>query len=318
MTDLPPIRIATRASALAMWQAEHVSALLQAAGAQPEGNGRGVELVQISTIGDRDQSAPLHEMGGQGVFTKEVQRALLDGRADVAVHSLKDLPTEDAPGLRLAAVPERAPVTDVLVLPNGHAGIKRLKDLPAGTRVGTGSLRRQAQLLHQHRSLQLLEIRGNVPTRIEKLDRGDYDAIVLAQAGLERLGLAERISFVLPAQVVFPAVGQGALGLECRADDETTQTALATLIDPGTFAAVRAERRLLSTLRAGCHAPVGARTEIVDDQLWLAGVVLSRDGRKRLFAESTGPLTDPEAVGQAVADTLLSAGAERLMNADAS
>ena len=202
MTASPSIRIATRASRLAMWQAEHVVALLR----QVDSTVR-VEIVPLSTMGDRDQSEPLVQLGSEGVFTREVQHAVLDGRADVAVHSLKDLPTIETPGLCLAAVPERGPTADAIVFPQSRSGAKGLDDLPQNARVGTGSPRRRAQLLHRRPDLQFLDVRGNVETRLRKLDAGDYDALVLAEAGLTRLGLAGRISGLLQPPVMLPAVG---------------------------------------------------------------------------------------------------------------
>lgn len=298
-----PHRIATRSSDLALWQANHIADLLRAADADRE-----IEIVHVSTIGDRDQSEPLHEMGGQGVFTREVQRAVLDGHADIAVHSLKDLPTQTADGLCLAAVPARAVVYDALVLPKDSTATE-LNDLPAEARIGTGSLRRQAQLLHARDDLRMAEIRGNVPTRLAKLDRGDYDALVLASAGLERLGLADRISQVLQPPLMFPAVGQGALGLECRDDDDETRTALAAISHHDVFAAVTAERALLSELQAGCHAPVGAVCTVEADTVSLTGVVLSRDGQVRLEATNRGEAASPDSVGRSVARDLTAQGA---------
>lgn len=301
------IRIATRASRLALWQANHVAGLLRAI--VPDHN---VELVHVSTIGDRDRDRSLPQFGGFGVFTREIQNAVLDGRADLAVHSLKDLPTETAEGLMLAAVPARGPVVDALVLPASSAG-SGLETLDDAARVGTGSLRRRAQLLHQRRDLELLDIRGNVETRLQKLDDGEYEAIVLAVAGLERLGLQQRISATLDAPLFFPAVGQGALGLECRDDDAPLQSLLAEIDHAPTRCAVTAERALLSELRAGCHAPVGASTNVERNQLTLAGVVLSVDGKLRLTASLTGPATDPHRLGSDVARELKRQGAGELI-----
>lgn len=301
------IRIATRKSRLALWQADHVSALLRAADEEVT-----VELVHVSTEGDRVQSEPLAAFGGTGVFTREVQRAVLDDRADLAVHSLKDLPTETAAGLALAGVPERGPVRDALVFPDSHEEEASVDALPEGARIGTGSPRRRAQLLHARPDLEILDIRGNVETRLRKLDDGEYDALVLAEAGLVRLGLGDRIGVLLEPPLVFHAVGQGALGLECRADDEDTIARLAAISDASTFAAVRAERSLLRTLRAGCHAPVGVVSSVVGDAVSLTGVVLSNDGRERLDATGSGP--DPEDLGRVVAQQLLDRGADVLIS----
>lgn len=304
------LRIATRSSRLALWQADHVSDLIR--NAFPECH---VELIHISTTGDRDQTESLRSFGGMGVFTREVQKALLDGRADIAVHSLKDLPTEPTEGLILGAVPERGPNFDALVLPTGHSGPATLQALPPNARVGTGSLRRQSQLLHLRTDLQLSEVRGNVETRLRKLDDGEYDGLVLAVAGLRRLGLQARISCELSPPVMYPAVGQGALGLECRSDDPSTRNVLARLNDPQTDCRVQAERSLLAALRAGCHAPVGALTQVEGSNLSLEGVVLSARGETLLRATAKLPLADSVKLGKLVANELLKQGAESVIAA---
>ncbi|MDP6444687.1 MAG: hydroxymethylbilane synthase, partial [Pirellulaceae bacterium] len=240
------LRIGTRGSALARWQAEHIQQLLGDRGAA-------AELVLIETQGDV-KSGPIGAIGTQGVFTKEIQRALLDRRVDLAVHSLKDLPTEPVDGLQLTATPPREQCGDALVS-NRFA---TFPELPAAARIGTGSARRQAQLLHWRSDLDVLDIRGNVDTRLQKLDDGEYDAIILAQAGLMRLGLADRIREVAPKEIILPAVGQGAIGLETRADDRDSIAVVSQLNDAETLAAVTAERSLLAALRGGCLAPVGA------------------------------------------------------------
>lgn len=309
-----PIRIATRASSLALWQARHTAKLLHAADADCQ-----TEIVHISTLGDRDQTEPLSQFGGMGVFTREVQKAVLEGRADLAVHSLKDLPTEAVDGLALGAVPERASMYDALVLPSSAdkpapaSAEDILAALPPKSRVGTGSPRRRAQLLHRRGDLSLLEIRGNVETRLRKLDAGDFDAIVLAEAGLRRLGFDERISALLTPPIVLPAVGQGALGIECRADDADLLETLAQISHSATLAAVTAERALLAELRAGCHAPLGVSTSHSGDELTLEAVVLSLDGTERLVAQATMPTTAAIALGKHVAAELLSQGADRLI-----
>lgn len=299
-----PIRIATRASRLALWQAGHVAALLRQAA--PEA---AVEIVPISTIGDRDQTGSLRDLGGFGAFTREVQRALLDHRADLAVHSLKDLPTVPTAGLILAAVPERGDAADALVFPESQTGRLELTTLAPGARIGTGSLRRQAQLRYVRPDFQLREVRGNVETRLHKLDALEYDALVLAAAGLTRLGFTDRISRRLDPPLMYPAVGQGALGLECRRDDASLLGILAAVDDPPTHAAVAAERSLLFALEAGCHAPVGAATRVAGDQLILEAVVLSPDGRTRLHALCEAPLAQAEELGRQVAAALLLQGA---------
>lgn len=308
------LRIATRASALALWQARHIAGRLQQI--DPA---RPVELVQISTSGDRNQTDPLSQFGGVGVFTREVQRALLDGRADIAVHSLKDLPTEPVEGLTLAAVPERAPTHDALVLPVNSAVVAStdasdfIAALPPNARIGTGSLRRRAQLLHRRPDLALEEVRGNVDTRLRKLDEGQYDALVLAEAGLTRLGLAARISARLTPPLMFPAVGQGALGLECRTKDAVTRAALVALMDVPTHSSVLAERSLLASLRAGCHAPLGVAVTFDGETLHIEAVVLSPDGVQRIAATFDGKASDPVAAGESLAEKLRALGADALI-----
>jgi hydroxymethylbilane synthase len=306
------LRIATRSSALALWQANHVAALFSARTAVE------TELVHISTQGDRERTEPLESFGGVGVFTREVQKALLDGRADLAVHSLKDLPTELAPGLTLAAVPERAPRFDALILP---AGVQLPPDmalalaaLPDQARIGTGSPRRRSQLLRVRPDLVFDSARGNVDTRLRKLDEGLFDALILAEAGLMRLGLADRISVRLIAPLFLPAVGQGALGIECRSDDAVTMEHAAAIDHSATRAEVTAERAALATLRAGCHAPVGALASLSGDRISLDLVVLSADGRERFATTADGPVSDALTVGQSAANALLATGAARLLS----
>lgn len=297
------IRIGTRASPLARWQAEWVASRLAALGVA-------TELVPITTQGDV-KSQPLGQIGGQGLFTKELQKALLDKQIDLAVHSLKDLPTEPVEGLVLAAVPERESTADVLISPSATS----IESLPKNARVGTGSLRRKAQLLHIRADLSVLEIRGNVETRLKKLDDGEYDAIILAEAGLSRLGLADRITAIIPKSQMLPAVGQGALGLETRALDETTNEALRPLDHPATHLAVLAERMLLHALRAGCLAPVGALAVVKESRLILEAAVLSADGRQRIVANATGAAPEAASIGKAVANDLIAKGATQLITA---
>jgi hydroxymethylbilane synthase len=305
------LRLGTRASKLARWQADWVADRLRQLG-------HAVGLVEITTRGDAERNSTIGDIG-TGVFTKEIQRALLAGNVDLAVHSLKDLPTEPVAGLVLAAVPARESASDVLVVGAGSrapgAG-KYESPLPLlshGARVGTGSVRRQAQLLYARPDLLVEGVRGNVDTRLAKLDAGEFDALVLAEAGLKRLGLASRITQVLPSDVMLPAVGQGALGIECRADDAKTQAALAALDDAATHAAVRAERALLAQLRGGCLAPVGANGRIIDGRLELSAVVLSADGRHRIAASDGADPADAVALGRRVAEALLSRGAAALI-----
>jgi hydroxymethylbilane synthase len=301
-------RIATRKSPLALWQANHVADHLRLLPSAPS-----VELVLIVTSGDQNQTDALRQFGGTGVFTREVQKAVLDGRADFAVHSLKDLPTQSAEGLTLACVPQRAPRCDALLLPNTASAPQSLADLPANARIGTGSPRRQAQLRFHRSDLQVTEIRGNVDTRLRKLDEGEYDAILLAEAGLRRLELQQRISLLLQPPLFFPAVSQGALGIETRADDSDAQSLLAPLTCPSARAEVIAERALLRTLRAGCHAPLGAWAELTDQTLTLTAVLLSTDGTSRLEQSVSGAVDDPERIGIAAAERLLEAGASALL-----
>jgi hydroxymethylbilane synthase len=297
------LRLGTRGSPLARWQAEWTAGALQALG-------HDVELVPITTSGDREQSGPIGAIGTQGVFTKELQRALLDGAIDFAVHSLKDLPTEPVAGLALAAVPDRGPIGDCLVSPR----FRSLDELPQGAIVGTGSQRRRAQLLHVRRDLQMKDVRGNVDTRLRKLADGEYAAIILAEAGLKRLKLDGHIAQVLPRDIVLPAVGQGALGIEARADDAATLAALKKLDHAETHAAVDAERAMLHHLRGGCLAPVGGWARIEEGgRLRLSGVVLRADGSERLHFEKAGEIAQAAELGQAVAEELLKLGAARLI-----
>ncbi len=319
------IRIATRGSQLALWQANHVADLIR-----EDSNEIEVELVDVTTIGDQDQSQPLRQLGGTGVFTREVQRAVIESRADIAVHSLKDLPVAlVAPQLSLACIPKRANRWDALVLPEQSTveidEKNPLQSLPAGARVGSGSPRRQAQLLAARPDLKLLEIRGNLNTRLRKLDQGEYDAIILAAAGLQRLGWENRLSAILQPPIMFPAVGQGALGIECRAEDEATIALLSRLTDPETQMTALAERAILARLQAGCHAPVGVCCTIENGQLAVEAVVLTCDGTQCLKNQTTAALPDTEninseqnlqiaiASAEKTADELLAQGADRLI-----
>ena len=299
-----PLRIGTRGSPLALWQANHVAGRLR-----PFAAPRPVELVEIQTAGDRDRSASLVQIGGEGLFTKEIQRALLDGTVDVAVHSLKDLPTVVVAELALAAVPQRGPTGDALVA-RCHGSFAAL---PPGAMVATSSLRRRAQVLNRRPDLRLVEIRGNVETRLRKLDEQGLDALILAEAGLERLGLGGRITAILDPAWMLPAVGQGALGLECRADDAATLALLYHLDDAATRHAVLAERAFLRAMGGGCQVPMGAAAVVSGTTVSLRAAVLSPDGSRRLAADLTGPATDAESVGQAVAKVLLDGGAAELL-----
>jgi hydroxymethylbilane synthase len=300
---MTPIRIGTRGSKLALWQANHVADRLR-----PLAAPRPVELVIIATAGDQVRDVPLAQIGGEGVFTKEIQRALLDGSVDVAVHSLKDLPTIPVEGLVLAAVPERGPTGDVF-LSEKH---RRFDDLPRGAVLATSSLRRRAQALHRRPDLRLTDIRGNVETRLRKLHEGGLDATILAEAGLLRLGLGSAITEVLDPAWMLPAVGQGALGLECRSGERETLALVERLNHLPTRQAVLAERAMLSALGGGCQVPMGAVCRVTGDVLALRGAVVRPDGGERVEAEGSGPAHDPETVGRRVAETLLAHGARHL------
>ena len=299
------LRLGTRGSPLALWQAQHVSGLLGAA--CPEVS---VELVEIQTIGDQVRDVPLAQLGGDGVFTKAIQQALFDNRVDFAVHSLKDLPTFSVANLVLAAVPARGPTGDALVAKSSVS----FNDLPSKAVVASSSLRRRAQVLYRRPDLTLVDIRGNVETRLHKLRDTNLDALILAQAGLERLGLAEHVTEILDTSWMLPAVGQGALGLECRANDAPTRGLLKKINDPATHRAVLAERAMLRALGGGCQVPIGAVTRERGDQLSLRGVVLSPDGSQRIESELTGSATEPEVLGQLVADDLLTRGARAILD----
>jgi hydroxymethylbilane synthase len=298
------LRLGTRGSPLALWQARHVAELLR-----PLVEPRPVELVLVETVGDRVQDKPLSTMGGFGVFTKAIQQALLDDRADVAVHSLKDLPTEPTEGTDLVATPRRGPTGDAFV---SHKH-RRFDDLPRGATVGTSSLRRRAQLLNRRPDLTLIDLRGNVETRLRKLVEQDFDAIILAEAGLVRLGLEDRITEVLDEDWMLPAVGQGAIGLECRTADAATRHVAEGANDWATWQRVRAERAMLWALGGGCLVPIGATSRVEDGVLTIRGSVLSPNGERRIAATHRGPADTPLAIGQELAALLLGEGAAELL-----
>jgi hydroxymethylbilane synthase len=294
------LRIATRKSALALWQAEHVAARLRA-----EHPGLAVELVPMTTRGDEIADRPLATIGGKGLFLKELEVAMLEGRADLAVHSLKDVPAELEPGFVLPAMLPRADAADAFVS-NDHA---TLDALPLGARVGTSSLRRQAQLRATRPDLELLDLRGNVNTRLAKLDAGDYDAIVLACAGLERLGLAARIRQRLASPDWLPAPGQAAIAIEARADQPAVLALLAALDDADTRVTVSAERAMNHALGGSCTVPVAAWCVLGERGLHLRGLVGDATSGRLVRAEAGGPVDQPEVLGRAVADALLAQGA---------
>ncbi len=299
------LRIATRKSALALWQAEHVAALLRAA--HP---GLQVDLVPMSTRGDEILDRPLARVGGKGLFLKELEVAMLEGRADLAVHSLKDVPAELEAGFVLSTILPRADAADAFV--SNHYG--DLAGLPHGARVGTSSLRRQAQLRALRPDLRLLDVRGNVGTRLAKLDAGDYDAIVLACAGLERLGLAARIRSRLAAPQWLPAPGQAAVAIEARADQPAVLDRLAVLDDADTRMTVSAERAMNRALGGSCTVPVAAWCVLTEHGLHLSGMVGDAASGQLLRAEASGRQDQPELLGQAVADALLAQGAGTLLD----
>lgn len=272
--------------------------------------GHRVEIVEISTEGDQSTQS-LREFGGQGAFTRRIQSALLAREIDFAVHSLKDLPTEQVDGLMLASVPERENPVDVWV----SNRFRSLAEADANCLIGTGSLRRQAQILFQRQDVRVADIRGNVDTRLKKMDDGQFDAIILARAGLARLGLESRIRAEFNCTEMLPAVGQGALGLECRADDQPTIDILKQINHGPTQKAVTAERSLLRELRAGCLAPVGAIGAIeTDGKLSLSSAVLSADGRERIADTFSGNDDQAESIGRELARILIKSGADKLLN----
>jgi hydroxymethylbilane synthase len=286
---MPTLRIASRASQLALVQVELVTQALQVA--HP---GLQVEVIEINTEGDLDRQTPLRVLGGRGVFVKGVEDALLAGRADVAVHSLKDVPSKPVPGLLIAAIPERANPRDVLVASGGRT----LAELPAGARVGTSSQRRVALLRALRPDLEAIEIRGNIDSRIQKMHDGAADAVVLAASGLDRLGRLNEATQAFEAMEFLPAPGQGALGVQCRDDDSQTIELLASLDHPETHAATDAERGLLAALGTGCSLPVGAYATVATDLVVLRGM-LSQDGKVIPdFGDATGPIADAVAIGR--------------------
>jgi hydroxymethylbilane synthase len=306
MTYSSHLRIGSRGSQLALWQANHIAGRLQAQGYE-------VSIEVIRTTGDAMQSVTVAQVGAKGMFTKEIEEALAEGHIDLAVHSLKDLPTTLADLFTLAAIPERADPRDAFV----SAGYESFAALPSGAQVGTSSLRRQAQLRAQRRDLEYVEFRGNVDTRLRKLAEGQVEAIILAAAGLERLGLTEHIRERFPALVLCPAAGQGALAVETRAGDAETMAALGFLDDAATRFAVTAERAALAALGGGCQVPIGIFCEPEGEGFLIAGVVASPDGSSVLRAELEHQKgARPEALGEKLAQRLLEQGADRILQAN--
>ena len=300
------IRIATRQSPLALWQAEHVAALLVQA--YPDVT---TELVKMVTRGDKILDAPLAKVGGKGLFVKELEQGMLEGTADIAVHSMKDVPIEFPDGLHLAAILEREDPTDAFVS-NKYAS---LSELPANARIGTSSLRRECQLKERFPNSEVIPLRGNVNTRLAKLDAGDYDAIILASAGLKRLGMADRITESLDTGISLPAVGQGAIGIECRVDDDEINQILLALHDAQTGLCVAAERAMNTRLNGGCQVPIAGFAQIQGEKVFMRGLVGNPDGSVLYRAERTVGLEESEAMGRIIAEDLLAQGADKILQA---
>ncbi len=303
------LTIGSRGSKLALWQAEWVRAKLSALDAKAE-----IAIELIKTTGDQMKSAPLAIIGGKGVFTKEIEDALLAGLIDLAVHSLKDLPTVIPEGLTLAAITEREDSRDALVARHDLAIADRsIAGLGSAAIVGTSSPRRLAQLKYVRSDLRISELRGNVDTRLRKLDAGEYDAVILAAAGLGRLGLADRITALIPTETMMPAVGQGALAIEVRADDHKTLKLLQSLDDQTTRSCCTAERALLRELGGGCQLPIAAHATLTRGRLRLDGMVASPDGKRLVRDHTSGPSEEAEALGNQLAKKLIENGARELL-----
>jgi hydroxymethylbilane synthase len=296
------LRIGSRGSQLALWQANHISALLHASGQE-------VEIEIIHTTGDKITDVALAKVGTKGMFTKEIEEALAAGHVDLAVHSLKDLPTELPKGFEIAAITERQDPRDAFC----SRRYSKIEDLPKGARVGTSSLRRQAQLKAIRPDLDVHPLRGNVDTRLRKLEQGDYDAIILASAGLKRLGKTELIKQIIPAEIMCPAAGQGALGIEIREGDTKTRELLAFLNDYNARAAATCERALLNSLGGGCQVPIGAFAEVCDGKLHLESIVADPDGTKLLRDSRDG--SDPVRLGNEAGASLLKRGGDAILEA---
>ncbi len=300
---MKPLRIGTRGSALALWQANHIcERLLNLHHIE-------CETVRIRTSGDQLQTGSVTLIGNKGVFIKELEDALLAGTIDLAVHSMKDVPTEYPDGLVFPAITKREDPRDCLIARDA----RKLNELPEGARVGTSSLRRQAQIRHHRSDLQLGDLRGNVDTRLKKLAAGEFDAIILALAGVTRLGASDKVTEVLPAEIMLPAVGQGALGIETRANDSAAVKLVATLDDADTRACITAERALLRELEGGCQVPLGAWARIDGAELLLDARVLSPDGREDLRRSKRGDAADAEKLGKRLGRELIEAGADRIL-----
>ncbi len=299
-----PIRIATRKSPLALWQAEEVARQLKLHHPDIE-----IELVKMTTKGDKFLDAPLAKVGGKGLFVKELEQGMLDGDADIAVHSMKDVPMEFPPGLHLPIIMEREDPSDAFVS-NKYAS---LNELPANARIGTSSLRRQLQIKANMPNAEMLDLRGNVNSRLQKLDNGDYDAIILATAGLVRLGFNDRIRSRITPEQSLPAIGQGAVGIECRENDDRIMKLLAPLDHPTTHIRLSAERALNHRLNGGCQVPIAGYAILEGDEIYLRGLVGRPDGSEVVRGEIRGPASNAEQLGTELAETLLSQGAETIL-----
>lgn len=288
-----------------MWQAEHVKSRLLTLHQDIE-----VELIAMKTRGDVLLDTPLAKVGGKGLFVKELEQGMLEGRADIAVHSMKDVPVAFPDGLHLAVICQREDPHDAFV--SNH--YDSIDDLPQGARLGTSSLRRECQVRTRRPDLEVLPLRGNVNTRLRKLDDGEFDAIILAMAGLKRLGFDDRIRSAMTPEQSLPAIGQGALGIETRVDDEEMNALIAPLQDPDTTITVTAERALNRRLAGGCQVPIAGYAMLEDDEVWLRGLVGRPDGSQTLYAEKRGPAAEADAIGEAVAEMLLSQGADKILS----
>lgn len=300
------LRIATRKSQLALWQAEYVSRLLKEAHPDLQ-----IELIKMSTQGDKILDTPLAKVGGKGLFVKELELGMLDGAADIAVHSMKDVPVEFPEGLHLPVICPREDPRDAFV----STQFTGLDVLPVGARVGTSSLRRQCQLRENRPDLTIVDLRGNVNTRLQKLDDGDYDAIILAAAGLIRLGFHTRIRQFIEPEVSLPAIGQGAVGIECRVNDPYVNELIAPLNDIKTATRVRAERAMNARLQGGCQVPIAGYAELEKGVLFLRGLVGEPDGSEIIRGDIAGAPDNAEEMGRVLADDLLSRGAGRILQA---
>jgi hydroxymethylbilane synthase len=300
------IRIATRKSPLALWQAEHVAELLERAFPEIK-----TELVKMVTQGDKILDAPLAKIGGKGLFVKELEQGMLEGSADIAVHSMKDVPVEFPEGLHLAAILSREDPTDAFVS-NRYSS---LNELPPNAKIGTSSLRRQCQIKEKFPDAEIISLRGNVNTRLAKLDANLYDAIILASAGLKRLGMAKRITQSLDTSVSLPAIGQGAIGIECRVADVEINKILSALHDAETGLCVSAERAMNARLNGGCQVPIAGFARKEGEQLFMRGLVGNPDGSVLYRAERSGGLDQAEAIGRLIAEDLLAQGADKILQA---